>query len=115
MSLEGTIQNGMVVLDPGSPPLAEGTRVEVAWLRPSEGGIAVIRIAIGVLCCTLLAASGCQRPKSEATFQEKGTGAIEATAVLERRQLVALGCEDGTVRLWNPSKQEADTKLRGED
>jgi len=30
MSLEGTVQNGVVVLDPGSPPLADGTRVEVA-------------------------------------------------------------------------------------
>jgi uncharacterized protein (DUF433 family) len=30
MSLEGTFQNGVIVLDPGSPPLADGTRVEVA-------------------------------------------------------------------------------------
>lgn len=30
MSLEGTVQNGVIVLDPGSPPLADGTRVEVA-------------------------------------------------------------------------------------
>jgi uncharacterized protein (DUF433 family) len=30
MSLEGTVQDGVIVLDPGSPPLAEGTRVEVA-------------------------------------------------------------------------------------
>jgi len=30
MSLEGTVQNGVIVLDPGGPPLAEGTRVEVA-------------------------------------------------------------------------------------
>lgn len=30
MSLEGTVQNGVIVLGPGSPPLADGTRVEVA-------------------------------------------------------------------------------------
>ena len=30
MSLEGTFQNGVVVLDPGSPTLANGTRVEIA-------------------------------------------------------------------------------------
>ena len=30
MSLEGTVQNGVIVLDPGGPALAEGTRVEVA-------------------------------------------------------------------------------------
>jgi len=30
MSLEGTYQNGVVVLDPGSPSLADGTRVEIA-------------------------------------------------------------------------------------
>lgn len=30
MSLEGTVHNGVIVLDPGSPPLADGTRVEVA-------------------------------------------------------------------------------------
>ena len=30
MSLEGTVQNGVIVLDPGSSPLADGTRVEVA-------------------------------------------------------------------------------------
>ena len=29
MSLEGTIQNGVVVLDPDSPPLSDGTRVEI--------------------------------------------------------------------------------------
>ena len=30
MSLEGTVQNGVIVLDPGGFPLSEGTRVEVA-------------------------------------------------------------------------------------
>jgi hypothetical protein len=30
MSLEGTFQNGFVVLDPGSPRPVEGTRVEIA-------------------------------------------------------------------------------------
>jgi uncharacterized protein (DUF433 family) len=30
MSLEGTVQNGVIVLDPGSPRLPDGTRVEVA-------------------------------------------------------------------------------------
>ena len=30
MSLEGTVMNGVIVLDPGSPPLADGTRVQVA-------------------------------------------------------------------------------------
>jgi uncharacterized protein (DUF433 family) len=30
MSLEGTVQNGVIVLDPGSPPLPDGTRVQVA-------------------------------------------------------------------------------------
>ena len=45
MSLEGTVQNGVVVLDPGSPPLADGTRVEVAprtgmepLIRKTPGG-----------------------------------------------------------------------------
>lgn len=44
MSLEGTFQNGVVVLDPGSPPLADGTRVEIAprmgiepWIRKTPG------------------------------------------------------------------------------
>jgi uncharacterized protein (DUF433 family) len=44
MSLEGTIQNGVVVLDSGSPPLADGTRVEVAprtgmepWIQKTPG------------------------------------------------------------------------------
>src|SRR4051794_23882223 len=44
MSLEGTVHNGVVVLDPGSPPLAEGTRVEIApragmgqWIRKRPG------------------------------------------------------------------------------
>ena len=30
MSLEGTVQNGVIVLDAGAPPLANGTRVEIA-------------------------------------------------------------------------------------
>jgi uncharacterized protein (DUF433 family) len=30
MSLEGTVHNGVIGLDPGGYPLAEGTRVEVA-------------------------------------------------------------------------------------
>jgi uncharacterized protein (DUF433 family) len=30
MPLEGTIQNGVVILDPGSPALINGTRVEIA-------------------------------------------------------------------------------------
>ena len=30
MSLAGTVRNGVVVLDAGGPPLAEGTRVEIA-------------------------------------------------------------------------------------
>src|SRR5215470_647031 len=46
MSLEGTIQNGVVVLDPGSPPLAEGTRVEVA---PRTGMEPLIRKTPGVI------------------------------------------------------------------
>jgi uncharacterized protein (DUF433 family) len=45
MSLEGTIQNGVVVLDPGSPPLADGTRVEVA---PRTGMEPLIRKTPGV-------------------------------------------------------------------
>ena len=45
MSLEGTIQNGVVVLDPGSPPLANGTRVEVA---PRTGMEPLIRKTPGV-------------------------------------------------------------------
>lgn len=46
MSLEGTVQNGVIVLDPGAPPLADGTRVEVAlrtgmepWIRKTPGVI----------------------------------------------------------------------------
>src|ERR1700675_2630430 len=30
MTLEGTVQNGVIVLDPNGPPLPDGTRVEVA-------------------------------------------------------------------------------------
>src|SRR5437016_4075174 len=45
MSLEGTIQNGVVVLDPGSPSLADGTRVEVA---PRTGMEPFIRKTPGV-------------------------------------------------------------------
>jgi uncharacterized protein (DUF433 family) len=45
MSLEGTVQNGVVVLDPGSPPLADGTRVEVA---PRTGMEPLIRKTPGV-------------------------------------------------------------------
>jgi uncharacterized protein (DUF433 family) len=62
MSLEGTVQNGVIVLDPGSPPLADGTRVEVAPRTGMEplinklsgvcGGAAIIgrrRIAVWML------------------------------------------------------------------
>lgn len=45
MSLEGTYQNGVVVLDPGSLPLAEGTRVEIA---PRTGMEPLIRKTPGV-------------------------------------------------------------------
>jgi uncharacterized protein (DUF433 family) len=45
MSLEGTVQNGLVVLDPGSPPLADGTRVEIA---PRTGMEPLIRKTPGV-------------------------------------------------------------------
>jgi hypothetical protein len=45
MCLEGAIQNGVVVLDPGSPPLADGTRVEVA---PRTGMEPLIRKTPGV-------------------------------------------------------------------
>ena len=44
MSLEGTVQNG-VILDPGSPPLADGTRVEIA---PRTGKEPLIRKTPGV-------------------------------------------------------------------
>ena len=45
MSLEGTIQNGVVVLDPADLPLADGTRVEVA---PRTGMEPLIRKTPGV-------------------------------------------------------------------
>ncbi len=45
MSLEGTVQNGVIVLDAGSPPLADGTRVEVA---PRTGMEPLIRKTPGV-------------------------------------------------------------------
>ena len=45
MSLEGTVQNGVIVLDPGSPPLADGTRVDVA---PRTGPEPLIRKTPGV-------------------------------------------------------------------
>ena len=45
MSLEGTVQNGVIVLDPGSPPLPDGTRVEVA---PRTGMEPLIRKTPGV-------------------------------------------------------------------
>jgi uncharacterized protein (DUF433 family) len=45
MLLEGTFQNGVVVLDPGSPPMAEGTRVEIA---PRTGMEPLIRKTPGV-------------------------------------------------------------------
>ena len=46
MSLEGTVQNGVIVLDPGSPPLTDGTRVEVA---PRTGMEPLIRKTPGVI------------------------------------------------------------------
>lgn len=46
MSLEGTVQNGVIVLDPGAPPLAEGTRVEFA---PRTGMEPLIRKTPGVI------------------------------------------------------------------
>ena len=46
MALEGTVQNGVIVLDPGSPPLADGTRVEVA---PRTGMEPLIRKTPGVI------------------------------------------------------------------
>ncbi len=45
MSLEGTYQGGVIVLDPGSPPIPEGTRVEVA---PRTGMEPVINKTPGV-------------------------------------------------------------------
>ncbi len=45
MSLHGTVQNGLIVLDPGGPPLADGTRVEVA---PRTGMEPLIRKTPGV-------------------------------------------------------------------
>lgn len=45
MALEGTVQNGVVVLDPGGPPLANGTRVEVA---PRTGMEPLIRKTPGL-------------------------------------------------------------------
>ncbi len=46
MSLEGTVHNGVIVLDPGGPPLADGTRVEVA---PRTGMEPLIRKTPGVI------------------------------------------------------------------
>ena len=44
MPLEGTIQNGVVILDPGSQPVMNGTRVEIAlrtgmepWILKTPG------------------------------------------------------------------------------
>ena len=45
MSLEGTVQDGVIVLDPGAPPLADGTRVEIA---PRTGMEPLIRKTPGV-------------------------------------------------------------------
>lgn len=45
MSLEGTVQNGVIVLDPDSPPLPDGTRVAVA---PRTGMEPLIRKTPGV-------------------------------------------------------------------
>jgi uncharacterized protein (DUF433 family) len=45
VSLEGTVQNGVIVLDPGSPPLADGTRVAVA---PATGMEPFVRKTPGV-------------------------------------------------------------------
>jgi uncharacterized protein (DUF433 family) len=46
MGLEGTVENGVIVLDPGSPRLADGTRVEVA---PRTGMEPLIRKTPGVI------------------------------------------------------------------
>src|SRR5438874_2468351 len=46
MRLEGTVRNGVIVLDPGGPPLADGTRVEVA---PRTGMEPLIRKTPGVI------------------------------------------------------------------
>lgn len=45
MSLEGTVQNGVIVPDPGGPPLPDGTRVEFA---PRTGMEPLIRKTPGV-------------------------------------------------------------------
>jgi uncharacterized protein (DUF433 family) len=45
MSLEGTVRNGVIVLDSDGPPLADGTRVEVA---PRTGMEPLIRKTPGV-------------------------------------------------------------------
>lgn len=46
MSLEGTVRNGVIVPDPGAPPLADGTRVEIA---PRTGMEPLIRKTPGVI------------------------------------------------------------------
>ena len=46
MSLEGTVQNGVIVLDRGGPTLADGTRVEVA---PRTGMEPLIRKTPGII------------------------------------------------------------------
>jgi uncharacterized protein (DUF433 family) len=72
MSLEGTVQNGVIVLDPGSPPLAEGTRVEVA---PRTGMEPLIRKTPGV--CGGRACVGWRRIAVWSLVDSRNTGVSE--------------------------------------
>ena len=74
MSLEGTIQNGVVVLDPGSPPLADGTRVEVA---PRTGMEPYIRKTPGV--CGGDACIGAHRITVWMVVEYRNQGATDST------------------------------------
>jgi uncharacterized protein (DUF433 family) len=82
MSLEGTIQNGVVVLDPGSPPLADGTRVEVA---PRTGMEPYIRKTPGV--CGGEACLGAHRIAVWMVVEYRNQGATDSAILAAYPQL----------------------------
>src|ERR1700752_3265397 len=78
MSLEGTVQNGVIALDPGAPALAEGTRVEVA---PRTGMEPLIRKTPGV--CGGRACVGKRRGTVWSLVESRNLGIAEETLLTD--------------------------------
>lgn len=78
MSLEGTVQNGVIVPDPGGPPLAEGTRVEIA---PRTGMEPLIRKTPGV--CGGRACVGNRRMTVWSLVESRSLGITDETLLTD--------------------------------